>query len=67
MTAWRFSAEAILDALNKIECMHEFQNIFLFGYRTPISDALGLAFGFDFSRKRLALSDIKKILGDAKK
>ncbi len=62
-----YSAEKIIDCLNKIECMHEHENIYLFNYRDKISDALGAAFGIDFTKKRLRLTDIKKILGEAKK
>jgi transposase len=32
-----FSAEKILDCLNKIECINEHENIYLFGYRSPLS------------------------------
>lgn len=61
------SAEKIIECLNKIECMHECENIYLFGYRSAISSELGKAFGIDFTKKRLRLADIKKILGDVKK
>jgi transposase len=66
-TGKNYSAEEIIDCLNRIQCMHESENIYLFGYRSTISDALGTAFGIDFSRKRLALTEIKKILADVKK
>jgi len=62
-----YSAEKIIDCLNKIECMNEQENIYLFNYRNKTSDALGAAFGIDFTKKRLRLKEIKKILGDAKK
>lgn len=62
-----YSTEKIIDCLNKIECMNEQENIYLFNYRDKISDALGAAFGIDFMKKRLRLTEIKKILGDAKK
>lgn len=65
-TGGKYSAKTILDCLNKIQCMNEQENIYLFGYRSEESDALGNAFGMDFSKKRLPLSEIKKILGDAK-
>ena len=61
-----FSSEKILECLNKIECIHEFENIYLFGYRCTISDRLGYAFGIDFSKQRLMLSSIKSILASAK-
>jgi transposase len=62
-----FSASQIVECLNKIECLNEHENIYLFGYRSKLSDALGSAFGIDFTKKRLLLTDIKKTLGDAKK
>jgi len=66
-TGKKYSAAKIVECLNKIECLHEQENIYLFGYRSEISDALGKAFGIDFSKKRLRLDEIKKFLGDVKK
>ena len=66
-TGRQYSAEKIIECLNKIECVSEYENIYLFGYRSALSDALGNAFGIDFTKKRLRLSDIKKVLGDVKK
>lgn len=62
-----YSSEKIIECLNKISCSLEQDNIYLFDYRSEISDAIGSALGIDFTRKRLRLSDIKKILGDVKK
>jgi transposase len=62
-----FSPAQIIECLNKIECMNEQENIYLFGYRSAMSIALGKAFDIDFAKRRLYLSDIKKILGDVKK
>lgn len=66
-TGKQYSAEKIIDCLRKIECMNEHDNIWLFGYRNELSDALGDAFGIDFTKKRLRLADIKKRLGEVKK
>ena len=66
-TGKEYSAAQIIECLNKIECINEHENIYLFGYRSDISDSLGKTFGVDFTRKRLKLSDIKKLLGDVKK
>jgi hypothetical protein len=66
-TDWQFSAQSIIDCMNHIQCMHEYENVYLFAFRTPLADALGQAFDIDFSMKRLRLADIKKILGDVKK
>jgi hypothetical protein len=66
-TGKKYSAAAIIECLNKIECVHEFENIYLFGHRSELSADLGKAFGIDFSKKRLRLDEIKKILGDVKR
>ena len=65
-TGGKYSAKKILDCLNKIQCCDEEENIYLFNYRNEISDELGDAFGIDFTKKRLTLSEIKKVLGEAK-
>ncbi|MGI6449993.1 MAG: IS1634 family transposase [Desulfitobacteriia bacterium] len=62
-----YSAERIVECLNKISCSNEHENIYLFDYRSEISDAIGDALGIDFTNKRLRLGDIKKILAQAKK
>lgn len=66
-TGKKYSAETIIENLKQIECMNEHENIYLFGHRNEITDEIGDAFGIDFTRKRLRLADIKKILGDVKK
>lgn len=66
-TGKNYSAEQIVETLKKIQCMNEHENIYIFSHRDKISDALGSAFGIDFSKKRLCLADIKKILGNVKK
>jgi transposase len=60
------SAASIIENLNRIECLNEAENIYLFGYRSEITDAIGKAFGLDFSKKRMRLVEIKKFIGDAK-
>ncbi len=62
-----YSAERIVECLNKISCSNEHENIYLFDYRSEISDAIGDALGIDFTNKRLRLGDIKNILGQVKK
>ena len=62
-----YSAETIIECLNSIECMNEHENIYLFGYRSKVSDTLGKAFGIDFTKKRLRLNEIKNILANVKK
>jgi hypothetical protein len=43
------------------------ENIYLFAFRNEISEALSKAFGIDFTKKRLTLSEINTILSDVKK
>jgi len=62
-----FPAQQIVDCLNEISCAQEDENLFLFDYRSPLSDAIGKAFDIDFTRKRLRLGEIKKLLASAKK
>jgi len=62
-----FTAERIVECLNNISCSNEHENIYLFDYRSDISDAIGEALGIDFTNKRLRLLEIKKILGQVKK
>ena len=63
----RYSAEKIVDCLKRISCSHEHENVYLFDYRSEVSDAIGETLGIDFTKKRLRLGDIKNILAGAKK
>lgn len=47
--------------------MNEQENIYLFNYWNKISDALGAALELISQKRGLRLTEIKKILGDAKK
>jgi transposase len=62
-----YSAADIIECLNRISCSCEQDNIFLFDYRSEMSDAIGGAVGVDFSKKRLRLGEMKKVLGSVKK
>ena len=62
-----FSTEKIIEALRQISCSNEHENIFLFDYRTEVTNAVGNALNIDFTRKRLYLSEIKNILAISKK
>ena len=66
-TERRYSAEKIIECLNKIACSNEEDNLYLFDYRSEVSDAIGNALGIDFTKKRLRLSEIKNILAESKK
>jgi transposase len=62
-----YSAEKIVACLNKISCSNEHENIYLFDYRSEISDAIGDALGIDFTHRRHKLGEIKNILARSKK
>jgi transposase len=65
-TGKRFSAEKIASELGKVSCSHEQENVYLFDYRSEVTDALGEAFDLDFTRKRMTLEAIKKVSAAAK-
>jgi hypothetical protein len=67
ITDYCFTPEQIVNCLNYISCSLEHENIYLFDYRNDITDAIGKAFGIDFTKRRLPLSKIKNILANAKK
>ena len=64
---YEFSPEQIIACLNNISCSHEDTNLYIFDYRSIISDCIGEAFGIDFTNKRLLLNEIKNILASSKK
>jgi len=66
-TDYKFTPEQIITCLNEISCSHEHTNLYLFDYRSKISDEIGKVFGIDFTNKRLRLSEIKNILASTKK
>jgi len=66
-TSNAISAEKLIEAMNKLSCSLEEENLFLFDYRSDVTDTLGKAFDLDFTKKRLTRSEIKKNLGTVKK
>jgi transposase len=66
-TDYRFTPEQIITCLNNISCSLEHENVYLFDYRSYISDEIGKAFGIDFIKRRLRLNQIKNILALSKK
>ena len=66
-TGYVHSPAALIDTINNISCSHDGGNLFLFDYRSDLSDVLGNAFGIDFTRSWLTRFDIKKSLGAVKK
>lgn len=66
-TDLKFTPEQIIACLNNISCSLEHSNLYLFDYRSEISDCIGETFGIDFTNKRLRLNEIKNILASSKK
>jgi hypothetical protein len=66
-TGRKYSAEKIVSCLNNISCSNEQDNLYLFDYRSKISDDIGGALGIDFTKKRLTQAEIKNILAESKK
>jgi transposase len=66
-TGHKHSTEKLAEALNNISCSHEGGNLFLFDYRSKVTDDLGEAFGIDFTKQRLTRAEIKKNIGAVKK
>jgi transposase len=66
-TDYQFTPEQIITCLNSISCSLEHTNLYLFDYRSNISNCIGEAFGIDFTKKRLRLNEIKNILASSKK
>jgi len=65
-TGYRFTPQQITACLNNISCSLEYENTYLFDYRSIISDEFSKAFDIDFSKKRLPLNKIKNILANSK-
>ena len=65
-TGHEYSPEELIEAMNGISCSHEGGNLYLFDYRSDTSDALGAAFGIDFTMQRLTRAEIKKNIGAVK-
>ena len=65
-TGYFFTPDKIVETLNNISCSLEHENIYLFDCRNEVTEAIGKAFGIDFTKKRLPLNKIKNILASAK-
>lgn len=66
-TGQKFTPEQIITCLNNISCSLEDANLYIFDYRSIISDCIGKTFDIDFTNKRLLLNEIKNILASSKK
>jgi len=67
ITGYKHSAEKLIEAMNYLSCSNESENLFLFDYRSDVTDDLGKAIGIDFTNERLTRSEIKRNLGNVKK
>jgi transposase len=65
-TERKFSTEKIIEALNRVSCTHEKDNIYIFDFRNKVVDAISAATGIDFIKKRRRLGEIKKSIGSVK-
>jgi len=65
-TDYSFTPEQIITCLKNISCSLEHENVYLFDYRSNVSDEIGKAFEIDFSNRRLRLNEIKNILASSK-
>lgn len=67
LTSRCLSPERIVECLNSISCSNEQDSLYLFDYRSEVSDTIGDCLGIDFKRKRMLLKEIKNILAESKK
>jgi len=65
-TDFRHSPTVLIETMNNIACTNESENLYLFDFRTEVSDDLANALNLDFSRKRLSRAEIKNFLSQAK-
>jgi len=65
-TGYDYSPETLIETMNAISCSHEGGNLFLFDHQSKCAEALGDAFGIDFSMLRLTRGEIRKNFGAVK-
>ena len=63
----KYTIEKITETLQKLSATNISQNIWVFDYADEVTDDMNAAFGTDFGLKNMALKNIKKNLGEAKK
>ena len=59
ITGYNYSVSELVDTLKRISCSNEHENIYLFDYRSAVTDEIGKAVGIEFKKKRKCLGDIK--------
>lgn len=63
----KYSIEKILNSLRSVSCSHMDANHYLFDYADEVTDDINDVFNLNISQKVMALGEIKKIFGMAKK
>ena len=58
----KYSAVKIIECLNRIEFIHEYENIYRLGYKSELSVALGKVFNIDFSKNGYLSTKSSKFL-----
>lgn len=64
---WRYNAAQVADALMRMEGGYLAENWFLFGYRSPVSDAIEQAAGVDAARRLRTRQDIREGIAQARR
>lgn len=59
---WTHSAQAISDDLSQMTGVLEDRNVYLFSYRTDLTDEIGKVTGLDLTRRRLTRKQVKDML-----
>lgn len=66
-TDFKYSAASIIEEISSMAGSREEDNWWLFDHRTDISDELCESVGIDLTRKRMQLTEIKKVLSQVNK
>lgn len=64
---WRYNAAQVADALMRMEGGHLAENWFLFGYRSPVSDAIEQAAGVNAALRLRTKQDIREGIAQARR
>ena len=62
----KFTIQQITDTLQRVNCSHIKQNIWLFDYADSLTSELQSTFGIEFSRRHMTLQEIKNNLAQSK-
>jgi hypothetical protein len=64
---WKYSADAIAEAMASMTGVMAQKNYYLFGYRTELTDELGKLCGIDLAKRILSAKQMRDILASTKK